>query len=82
MLEDMAYTFEIATYLRKNGINTEVNYTKKSVKSMMNYANRIGVPFVIIVGEDEKQQGLVTIKNMKTGSQELCDLDKVIDKLK
>ena len=82
MLEDMSYAFSIATALRKQGINTEVNYTKKSVKAMMNYANRIGVPYVIVIGEDEQKQNLVTIKNMETGNQELCDLNNVIEMLK
>lgn len=82
MLEDMSYAFAVATALRKQGINTEVNYTKKSVKAMMNYANRIGVPYVIVIGEDELKQNLVTIKNMETGNQELCDLNKAIEILK
>ncbi len=82
MLEDMSYAFFVATALRKQGINTEVNYTKKSVKAMMNYANRIGVPYVIVIGEDEEKQNLVTLKNMETGNQELCDLNKAIEILK
>lgn len=81
MLDDMAYALNVATTLRSEGINTEVNYTKKSVKAMMNYANRIGVAYVIIVGEDEQKQNLVTIKNMETGDQELCTLDKAIEML-
>jgi len=82
MLEDMSYAFSIATSLRNESINTEVNYTKKSVKAMMNYANRIGVPYVMVIGEDEEKQNLVTIKNMETGSQELCSLDRAIEILK
>ena len=80
MLEDTTEAFKIATTLRQSGINTEVNYTKKSVKAMMNYANRIGVPYVIIIGEDEIKQNLVTIKNMETGEQESCSIEKVIQK--
>ena len=82
MLQDMSYAFSVATALRNEGINTEVNYTKKSVKAMMNYANRIGVPYVIVIGEDEEKQSLVTIKNMETGNQEMCGLEKVIELLK
>ncbi len=82
MLEDMSYAFSVATALRKQDINTEVNYTKKSVKTMMNYANRIGVPYVIVIGEDEQKQNLLTLKNMETGNQELCDLNKVMETLK
>ena len=82
MLESMSYAFSVATALRNAGINTEVNYTKKSVKAMMNYANRIGVEYVVIIGEDEEKQNLVTIKNMETGEQQLCSLDEVIGLLK
>ena len=82
MLEDLSYPLSIATTLRNSGVNTEVNYTKKSVKAMMNYANRIGVEFVIVVGEDELKQNLVTIKNMETGEQQLCNLATAIEMLK
>ena len=82
MLEDMTYAFTIATALRNAGINTELNYTKKSIKSMMNYANRIGVSYVIILGEEEETKKQVTIKNMETGEQELCSLDRAIELLK
>ncbi len=78
MLEDMSYAFKVAATLRNARINTEVNYTRKSVKSMMNYANKIGVKYVVIIGEDEQKQNLVTIKNMETGEQELCDVERVV----
>jgi len=82
MIEDMSYAFSTATVLRNAGINTEMNYTKKSVKAMMNYANRIGVSYVIIIGEDEQKQNLVTIKNMETGEQHLCNINEAIEMLK
>ena len=82
MVDDMAYALEVAGVLRQNKINTEVNYTKKSVKSMLNYANRIKVPYVIFVGEDEIKNKRYTIKNMTTGEQEILSIDEIIQKLK
>lgn len=82
MVDDMAYALEVAGMLRQNKINTEVNYTKKSIKSMLNYANRIKVPYVIFVGEDEIKNKRYTIKNMTTGEQEILSIDEIIQKLK
>lgn len=81
MVEDIKYALEVASALRENKINTEVNYTKKSVKSMLNYANRLSVPYVIFVGEDEIKNKLYTIKDMKTGEQEVLSMEKIIEKL-
>ncbi len=82
MVDDMAYALEVAGMLRQNKINTEVNYTKKSVRSMLNYANRIKIPYVIFVGEDEIKNKRYTIKNMTTGEQEILSIDEIIQKLK
>lgn len=82
MTEDIKYALEVASVLRENKICTEVNYTKKSVKSMLNYANRLSVPYVIFVGEDEIKSQMYTIKDMKTGEQFTLSMDKIIEKLK
>ena len=49
---------------------------------MLNYANRIKVPYVIFVGEDEIKNKRYTIKNMTTGEQEILSIDEIIQKLK
>ena len=82
MNEDLTYALNTAKTLRANNINTEVNYSKKSVKSMMNYANRIKVPYVIIIGEDEEKENKVTIKNMTTGEQNKITVEEVVEMLK
>lgn len=82
MNEDLTYALNIAKVLRDANINTEVNYSKKSVKSMMNYANRIKVPYVIIIGEDEEKQNKVTLKNMTTGEQSKLTANEVVEILK
>ncbi len=82
MNEDLTYALNTAKALRDANINTEVNYSKKSVKSMMNYANRIKVPYVIIIGEDEEKQNKVTLKNMTTGEQTTASIEETIKMLK
>ncbi len=82
MNEDLTYALNTAKVLRDNNINTEVNYSKKSVKSMMNYANRIKVPYVIIIGEDEEKDNKVTLKNMTTGEQITTTINEVVTMLK
>ena len=49
---------------------------------MMNYANRIKVPYVIIIGEDEEKENKVTLKNMITGEQTKTSIEEVIEILK
>ena len=80
--ENMNYALDVAYSLRTSGINTLVNYTNKSVKSMLNYANRLKVPYVIIIGEDEEKNKKVTLKDMKLGSQNLYDVCEVVNILK
>jgi histidyl-tRNA synthetase len=70
--------FGIATELRTKGISTEV-YTDEAsnIRKKLEYANKIGVPFVGILGEDEVKEGKITIKNMKSGEQKLVSLSEV-----
>lgn len=72
----------ISNILRKESINTELFYTQKSVKAMLNYANKIGVPYVIFVGEDEVINERYTLKDMKTGSQVKYDVFELVSLLK
>ena len=82
MVEDLSYAFNLATVLRNNSINTEINYSKKSIKSMFNYANRIKVPYVIVIGEDEVKDNTISIKDMETGKQEKLKIEECIKLLK
>lgn len=69
MTNDMEYCIKIATELRNNNVNTEIYYNEKSLKGKFNYANKLEIPFVIVIGEDEINTNSVTIKNMATGGQ-------------
>lgn len=69
MVEDLSIPIKIANILREKGINTEVFLNDKKLKSKMKYADKLEIPYVIIVGEDEINSGVVKIKNMNTGEE-------------
>ena len=69
MVQDLTVPIQIATDLRKKGISTEVYLNDKKLKAKMKYADKLEIPYVIVVGEDEINSGIVKIKNMKTGEE-------------
>ncbi len=70
MGDDVGYVIETATRLRDEGIRVQTYFEKKKFKAKMNYADKLGVPFVLFVGEDEIASDSVSIKDMKSGAQE------------
>lgn len=60
-------TFKFASKLRDTGLRVEVDKNVKKLKKSMNYANKMNIPFVIIIGEDELAKGKIQVKNMETG---------------
>jgi histidyl-tRNA synthetase len=68
--------------LRSVGINTEVYFDDKKVKAKMKYASKVGVPYVILIGEDEINNNKLTVKNMSTGEQEQLTMEQIIEIIK
>ena len=66
---EAARCLELARSARAVGISTEVYPDAAKMKKQMAYANARHIPFVALIGENELQQGLVTLKNMGTGEQ-------------
>ncbi|MEO8743167.1 MAG: histidine--tRNA ligase [Lysobacteraceae bacterium] len=60
---------QIARELRAGGINTEVQLESRKLARQMQYADRAGIRFVVLVGEDETARGVVTVKDMRRGEQ-------------
>lgn len=83
MIEDLSKPIEIATNLRKKGIKTEIYLNNKKLKAKFRYADKLEIPYVIVIGEDEINSNIMKIKNMKTGEeQEFSDIDKVKEIIK
>ena len=55
--------------LRSNGVSAEIYPDSAKMKKQMEYANRRGIPYVVIIGSNELEQGVATVKNMTTGEQ-------------
>ena len=68
---------KIAGRLRKNGRSAVCDMMDRSFKNQMKYANKIGAAKVIILGEDEVEKGICSIKDMKTGEQVTISADHV-----
>lgn len=78
MVDNLSYPLELALKLRNSGINTEVYLEQKSMKAKLNYANRLGFPYVGIIGDTEAEERTVTIKNMESGEQNKVSFDDVL----
>ena len=82
MVDDFTKSIEIATVLRENGINTQVYTDKAKIKNQFKYANRLNIPYVIVIGEDEIKNNVVSLKNMESGEQETLTLVDAINVIK
>ena len=52
------------------------------MKKQMSYADSNNIPFVALVGENEMKEGKITLKDMKSGEQELVDIEEIVEKFK
>lgn len=78
MEADTPFALEVAGKLREAGVATELYTEDDKFKKKLMYANKIGVPFVAIIGDDEIAQKKVALKNMKTGEQILLSVDEAV----
>ncbi|MBP1633854.1 MAG: histidyl-tRNA ligase [Acidobacteria bacterium] len=69
---------ELVRDLRRAGLNAQVEYEGRSLKSQMKRADRLGAPVVLILGEDEVARGEVTVKHMATSAQESVPRDEAV----
>lgn len=76
---ETAYCLPIANEMRKAGIRTEVYPDKSKMKKQMSYANAMNIPFVALAGDNEIQEGKITLKNMLTGDQQLVTPEEMIN---
>ena len=80
--QDISESIKTATVLRNAGISTEVYLNDKKIKTKFKYADKLNIPYVIIIGEDEINNNVVTLKNMVTGDQETLKIEETIEKIK
>ena len=71
-----------AEVLRREGVRTEVYPDICKMKKQMEYANRRGIPTVVIIGSEELAEGKATIKRMDSGTQTKVDIDDLVKYVK
>ncbi|MCI5080357.1 MAG: histidine--tRNA ligase [Saprospiraceae bacterium] len=74
------YSFKCLNQVRAAGINAELYPDPVKLKKQMKYANSREVPFVILVGSEEMSSGLLTLKNMREGTQEKLTITQIIER--
>lgn len=81
LVEDPSVSLEIATMLRTQGLSCEVYLEESKMKKKMAYADKIGVPFVVLVGEDEISSGMFVVKNMAARQQIKVPKDQIFSEI-
>ncbi len=74
MTENMEGPIKLASELRSLGVNTEVYLNDKKLKAKMKYADKLKIPYVIVIGDDEITSNKVKVKNMETGEETEVEL--------
>ncbi|MDY3870216.1 MAG: histidine--tRNA ligase [Clostridiaceae bacterium] len=82
MSEDFVKAVEVATALRDAGIRTQLYTEKKKFKAKIGYADKLGIPYVVFLGEDEIANNVITLKDMASGQQQTLPAAQAVALLK
>ncbi len=82
MTEDLSPAIALATSLRDAGVRTQLYTEQKKFKAKMNYADKLSIPYVIFLGEDEINAGIVACKDMVTGEQTKLSFDDTLSRIR
>lgn len=69
---------KVAAELRKSGILAETDLNARNLKKQFDYANALNIPYIIVLGEKETKENKVTLRNMKSGKEELVTITEAI----
>ena len=78
MTEDLTAAISFATQLRQAGVRAQIYGEQKKFKAKMSYADKLKIPYVVFLGEDEIAQGVVKVKDMATGDQQALAPDQAV----
>jgi len=81
MTDDLTYAIKTATYLREAGIRTQLHCEQKKFKAKISYADKLGIPYVVFIGEDEVAGDVITLKDMDMGTQETLPVEEALSRI-
>ena len=73
---------KIAQKLRDSGINTDIDSMERGPSKNLEYANSLGIPYVVFIGKKELQENKIKLRDMETGKEEMLEMEEIIKKLK
>jgi histidyl-tRNA synthetase len=76
--DNIEYSIGVSRKLRESNIISQVYLENNKISKKLNYANKLGIPYVILIGEEEIQDNLLILKNMETGEQNKLSLEDII----
>lgn len=79
MTNNLEKCMEVTSKLREAKINTEIYLEDKKIKAKFKYADKLKIPFAVVIGDDEIANNKVTLKNMTTGEQETLTIEETIN---
>ncbi len=82
MTEDYEVCTKVATQLRESGLKVQLNIENQKLGKKFKYADKLNIKYVVIIGEDEVKNNVVTLKNMITGEQVTEKIENIIEKIK
>jgi histidyl-tRNA synthetase len=82
MTEDLTPAIALATQLRDQGIRTQIYAEQKKTKAKLSYCDRLGIPYALLLGEDEIREDKVTLKTLATGQQVTVPLAEAMRTMK
>lgn len=71
--------FKLSYKLRNNGISSDMDHLGRSTKAQFKYADKTGANFTVVIGDDEIEKDVVSLKNMKTGEQNEIQLSNILE---
>ncbi len=79
---DYEYSVGVAMSLRSEGLYVDLNSTERNLAKQLEYANALGFPNVIIIGEQERSKKKLKLKNLTSGKEDILSLEEAIKILK
>jgi histidyl-tRNA synthetase len=81
LMPDLSPSLDLASRLRESGISTEVWFGDNKIKKSLGYADKLGIPFAILLGTDEIEKGGFSLKDLKTGQQQQLKFEALLKAL-
>jgi histidyl-tRNA synthetase len=80
--KEMRYAIPLVKILREAGIASEIYPDQVKLKKQFDYADKRGIPFLAIIGDDEVTNSKISLKNLSTGEQKIIDKEAIINSFK